>query len=502
MKCGEEKPRCSNCERLDEECDYKIRLSWGGRPLKKKQLDNNNGQDPSGDDQSQFIPGAGQFSINPHFPAPQTFVTASTSNGAQRKPPVPRVGNGKKTNMSNFQTVFAVGETSVLPPPPPPAAPPQPPAVKPANGVAQVDPRLSISIPASQAQHGRSQSVSQAPVTQRPSAPTRHNSTSYGWGQHGLPPHSAASNGSFDDSNGRNDHGYSPYTPTTGTYSPQTASPTSHHYNPHSPQGHMGSSSPDSPYAVLTSSPEQHTKNFHHPPPIVTSPPMPKKVRTTTSPTQPPPNSPFIFGRHNTGYGGTSMPGHTSSIAETLDYMSTPTTSAPLSSIADLHHAMGHSTVTGVDMGSHTIMRRVSVENLLSAPLPTSYSNGYDRYPSDMDGFKTEDIPSTQPDSLQYNVGQETDDEDEVEEIIRDDLQLDGSGFGSALQVNGFNGAYRMNSYLDFAIPGRLDPLPQLLRGNKKNRMYFHHYLNHTARLLVPHDCSENPFKSILPQSV
>ena len=50
VKCGEEKPRCSNCERLDEDCDYKIRLSWGGRPLKKKQLQNGDAHDTSADD--------------------------------------------------------------------------------------------------------------------------------------------------------------------------------------------------------------------------------------------------------------------------------------------------------------------------------------------------------------------------------------------------------------------------------------------------------------------
>lgn len=33
------------------------------------------------------------------------------------------------------------------------------------------------------------------------------------------------------------------------------------------------------------------------------------------------------------------------------------------------------------------------------------------------------------------------------------------------------------------------------------NLLYFHHFLNHTARILVPHDCSENPFRNILPQS-
>ena len=141
VKCGEEKPRCSNCERLDEDCDYKIRLSWGGRPLKsKKQALENGGSshDPNVDDQSQFIPGAGQFSINSaHFPAPQTFVQASNANGSTRKPPVPRVGGGKKSNMSTYQTVFAVGEV------PQPSPPPQTPPTSSAPGSAATAPPVT-----------------------------------------------------------------------------------------------------------------------------------------------------------------------------------------------------------------------------------------------------------------------------------------------------------------------------------------------------------------------
>ncbi|KAL8713598.1 MAG: hypothetical protein Q9220_002460 [cf. Caloplaca sp. 1 TL-2023] len=49
-------------------------------------------------------------------------------------------------------------------------------------------------------------------------------------------------------------------------------------------------------------------------------------------------------------------------------------------------------------------------------------------------------------------------------------------------------------------IPRGLTPLPSILQENKMNLLYFHHFLNHTARILVPHDCSANPFKSILPQ--
>jgi hypothetical protein len=50
-------------------------------------------------------------------------------------------------------------------------------------------------------------------------------------------------------------------------------------------------------------------------------------------------------------------------------------------------------------------------------------------------------------------------------------------------------------------IPKSLEPLPPLLVGNKMNLLYFHHFINHTARILVPHDCESNPFRVILPES-
>lgn len=43
--------------------------------------------------------------------------------------------------------------------------------------------------------------------------------------------------------------------------------------------------------------------------------------------------------------------------------------------------------------------------------------------------------------------------------------------------------------------------LPPILRENPMNLLYFHHFLNHTARILVPHDCEQNPFRQILPES-
>ncbi|KAL2821781.1 fungal-specific transcription factor domain-containing protein [Aspergillus cavernicola] len=48
-------------------------------------------------------------------------------------------------------------------------------------------------------------------------------------------------------------------------------------------------------------------------------------------------------------------------------------------------------------------------------------------------------------------------------------------------------------------IPRYLSPLPTSLLKVPINLMYFHHFLNHTARVLVPHDCQDNPFSSVLP---
>lgn len=50
-------------------------------------------------------------------------------------------------------------------------------------------------------------------------------------------------------------------------------------------------------------------------------------------------------------------------------------------------------------------------------------------------------------------------------------------------------------------IPQQFEPLPHHLTESPMNLLYFHHFLNHTARILVPHDCPENPLRSVLPQS-
>jgi len=55
--------------------------------------------------------------------------------------------------------------------------------------------------------------------------------------------------------------------------------------------------------------------------------------------------------------------------------------------------------------------------------------------------------------------------------------------------------------YMEVRIPWSLTPLPTRLKTNPMDLLYFHHFIANVARILVPHDCSENPFRIILPQS-
>ena len=74
--------------------------------------------------------------------------------------------------------------------------------------------------------------------------------------------------------------------------------------------------------------------------------------------------------------------------------------------------------------------------------------------------------------------------------------------FGFGLYTG--NAPSKIASYADplpVKIRRSLEPLPKLLFDNPMNMMYFHFFIEFTARILVPHDCPANPFKVILPQS-
>lgn len=67
------------------------------------------------------------------------------------------------------------------------------------------------------------------------------------------------------------------------------------------------------------------------------------------------------------------------------------------------------------------------------------------------------------------------------------------------VQKPDFSGYYA--SPVPINVPRYLSPLPSSLLKNPINLLYFHHFLNHTSKMLVPHDCDNNPFVSVLPSS-
>jgi hypothetical protein len=81
------------------------------------------------------------------------------------------------------------------------------------------------------------------------------------------------------------------------------------------------------------------------------------------------------------------------------------------------------------------------------------------------------------------------------------DLGVPEFGFGLVKKGEVFARGGYYSSPVPIKIPRKLEPLPRTLSENPMNLLYFHHFLNHTARILVPHDCPENPFKTILPKS-
>lgn len=81
ISSGEEKPHCENCERVNERCDYSIRLNWEGSRKRKP-----GGQDSTLEEQ-QTSPGASE-------PIPINYVQAQSAS-TFRTPPTPaRYGFG------------------------------------------------------------------------------------------------------------------------------------------------------------------------------------------------------------------------------------------------------------------------------------------------------------------------------------------------------------------------------------------------------------------------
>lgn len=147
-------------------------------------------------------------------------------------------------------------------------------------------------------------------------------------------------------------------------------------------------------------------------------------------------------------------------------------------------------------------LRRLSVKSLLSDPSEESESRprfqrpemqrhrtyGYDHGFPDLDVPRNDDFNVVLPKSPDLRRASAA-----VSEVST------SSGENDSKQIAFEPGGYYAEP-VPIKIPRALEPLPPELLENQMNLLYFHHFINHTGRIMVPHDCPENPFRGVLPQ--
>lgn len=153
--------------------------------------------------------------------------------------------------------------------------------------------------------------------------------------------------------------------------------------------------------------------------------------------------------------------------------------------------------------GLHAVSHAERFSTISAYPVPDigtdTVTYGLDRGFPDLDVSKNDDenalngmSPATPNDNMEVMVQNQFGDDFYVPTEFGFGLQAKDTVFAK--------GGYYAKP-VPVKIPRSLEPLPAKLLQNPMNLLYFHHFLNHTARILVPHDCSENPFRKILPQS-
>ncbi|KAF2644372.1 hypothetical protein P280DRAFT_505155 [Massarina eburnea CBS 473.64] len=414
VKCGEEKPRCLNCDRQGETCDYSIRLNWGGRT--KRSLDDN-------------APASGTSSAtnSPHT------MTLSFDN-IIASPSSPSRSSGPKSKLARHarsqSATLVSSDASMI----------DPELVRMSNSHSQ-----PINTLDTLTEHGfhvedtRRQPMS-APFTIQQSR---------GGFDYPSPNESSFDSSSFSTAN----------YPCTNVESPPSMPPPLQR---------------NSLYA--TSFSRQHTEpadvsHRHQRRYSVESPATPDACSPQTGP--PTPYSSFI-----------PMPLTPNSSVSSDDPVLRTTSKQPSTQYLP------------------TDLRRLSVQSLLDPPNHGSESNRGRQYP----------IGDTEYTTYGYDIGLpdlDTPRNDDANAIAvfsppSGAMELDGHTPYGNTEVRGKDMAFESGGYYAKPVPIKisksLEPLPPLLLENPMNLLYFHHFLNHTARILVPHDCERNPFREILPE--
>lgn len=147
-------------------------------------------------------------------------------------------------------------------------------------------------------------------------------------------------------------------------------------------------------------------------------------------------------------------------------------------------------------------LRRLSVKSLLSDPAEDSglsrhpgvgghggyRTHGYDHGLPDLDVPRNDDHAAIRPRSPDLRRASAAASEGSASSGDNDPKEM----------------AFEPGGYYARPVPIKvsrsLEPLPAELLDIPINLLYFHHFINHTGRIMVPHDCAENPLRGVLPQ--
>ncbi|KAI1622554.1 fungal-specific transcription factor domain-containing protein [Exophiala viscosa] len=450
VKCGEEKPSCINCQRQGETCDYSIRLNWDGRSKKKD----------DGKPGSQII----SFASPQHMPP---SLPNGYSNGSSNHSPIeeltPQPSHVQPQMTANF-TVNQHPESAL------------PPIADFANNLqvppTEFNPALLPPPPILRTPQWN-ENVANNNIPEPAVMPHLRHSTSF-------PAYPSPSDSGFGSPNLNN-----------GMYQ----------FNGHSTQ---------MPPPMPTSNPLMYQESLNSP--------YNSAKRMRLSPRTDSFGRPTSHFQRASSYGPNDHEEH----ARVQFNPNTPTFFP-----THLQNPLTPATSATSQVSQDNDDRRISVSSLLSEDPDTDDAKPVDNYQHTH--FTQEEIPrrgSLHQRMVSYTAtetygqdrgnpdldiprnndtmaisGMSPSEHSDFENWLHDtDLGVPEFGFGLVSRETVFGKGGYYASPVPIKIPRKLEPLPRALSENPMNLLYFHHFLNHTARILVPHDCPENPFKTILPK--
>jgi hypothetical protein len=396
VKCDEAKPRCSNCVKQNEECDYSLKLQWGGRSKKEQNAFSAMANATSGFSTINFV-------------TPSILPTAATSSVIQPSSVSENSGLGPETTSGEDGPDVSAQLTPLD-----------------YNTVLESRP---------------------SPYASRSPAPYESTTSYSSLPRFALP------------------NPYSSMNPPAGQYYRSSSL-----------------TRPPSPYEFGWSN-EDRTK------------------RTRLDSGDGPPRSlPPLFARPGLPESnGSSFSPYDQASPGASNYQSTPASLTPGPSSAQASPSL----------------RRLSVNYLLSGPSgdhasPMSASEqfggshrrledgctiyGYDYGLPDLDIPKNDDNGAINPQTPATSMSSPA--------SLFDEVWSPSRLFDFPIEKPAFERGGYYARPVPIRIPLDLEPLPAQLSESPMNLIYFHHFLNHTARILVPHDCPDNPMKGTLPRSM